>query len=138
VRFINFIFIFTRRSSPSLTGDYSKIRPAYRVWDVFQVLLGRIATIAIGYFRVQSSYKKNLLKTFKPFKICRILAGRPLRNPVTAPRSSRHQSRNRPIFFARSRSSLVLKPLTVLSLPSQNHYPAYSTWTPLDERRNTF
>jgi len=45
-----------------------------------------------------------------------ILVGRPLRNPVTAPRSSRHQSRNRPIFFARSRSSLVLKPLTVVSM----------------------
>ena len=74
---------------------FSKIRPAYRVWDVFQVLLGRIATIVIGYFRVQSSYKKNFLK---PFKTCRILAGRPLRNHATAPRSSRHQSRNRPIF----------------------------------------
>ena len=47
---------------------------------------------------------------------CRILAGWPLRNPVTAPRSSRHQSENRPIFFARSRSSLVLKPLTVFAI----------------------
>ena len=47
---------------------------------------------------------------------CRILAGRPLRNPVTAPRSSGHQSRNRPIFFARSRSSLVLKPFTVFAI----------------------
>ena len=51
---------------------------------------------------------------------CRILAGRPLRNSVTAPRPSGHQSRNRPrnrpIFFARSRSSLVLKPLTVLAI----------------------
>jgi len=47
---------------------------------------------------------------------CRILAGWPLRNPVTAPRSSRHQSENRPIFFARSRSTLVLKPLTVFAI----------------------
>jgi len=45
-----------------------------------------------------------------------ILAGRPLRNPVKAPRSSGHPSRNRPIFFARSRSSLVLKPLTVFAI----------------------
>ena len=47
---------------------------------------------------------------------CRILAGWPLRNPVTAPRSSRRQSKNRPIFFARSRSSLVLKPFTVFAI----------------------
>jgi len=47
---------------------------------------------------------------------CRILAGWPLRNPVTAPRSSRHQSEDRPIFFARSRSSLVLKPFTVFAI----------------------
>ena len=47
---------------------------------------------------------------------CRILAGWPLRNSVTASRSSRHQSKNRPIFFARSRSSLVLKPLTVFAI----------------------
>ena len=45
---------------------------------------------------------------------CRILAGWPLRNPVTAPRSSRRQSENRPIFFARSR--LVLKPFTVFAI----------------------
>ena len=45
---------------------------------------------------------------------CRILAGWPLRNPVTAPRSSRRQSENRPIFFAHS--SLVLKPLTVFAI----------------------
>ena len=38
----------------------------------------------------------------------RILAGWPPRNSVTASRSSRHQSKNRPIFFARSRSSLAL------------------------------
>jgi len=52
---------------------------------------------------------------------CRILAGWPLRNPVTAPRSSRYQSKNRPIFFARSRSSLVLKPrrLYITSLVSR-------------------
>ena len=47
---------------------------------------------------------------------CRILAGWPLRNPVTAPRSSRRQSENRPIFFARPRSSLVLKPFTVFAI----------------------
>jgi len=49
---------------------------------------------------------------------CRILAGWPLRNPVTVPRSSGHQSKNRPIFFTRSRSSLVLKPLTVFTITS--------------------
>ena len=52
-----------------------------------------------------------------------IFAGWPLRNSVTASRSSRHQSKNRPHFFARSR--LVLKPLTVFaiteSLPSIFH-----------------
>ena len=47
---------------------------------------------------------------------CRILAGWPLRNSVTASRPSRHQSKNRPIFFARSRSSFVLKPLTVFAI----------------------
>jgi len=45
-----------------------------------------------------------------------ILAGWPLRNPVAASRSSRHQSKNRHIFFARSRSSLVLKPFTVFAV----------------------
>ena len=43
-----------------------------------------------------------------------LLAGWPLRNPVTAPRSSKRQSENRPIFFARS--SLVLKPFTVFTI----------------------
>ena len=42
------------------------------------------------------------------------LAGWPLRNSATASRSSRHQSKNRPVFFARSR--LVLKPLTVFAI----------------------
>ena len=51
---------------------------------------------------------------------CRILAGRPLRNSVTAPRPSGHQSRNRPIFFARLRSSLVLKPLTVFVITNSS------------------
>ena len=37
---------------------------------------------------------------------------------------------NRPIFFARSRSSLVLKPFTVFAITES----AYSTWTPLGER----
>jgi len=46
---------------------------------------------------------------------CRILAGWPLRNIVTASRSSRHQSRDRPIFFARSRSSLVLTVFRLLT-----------------------
>ena len=43
-----------------------------------------------------------------------ILAGWLLRKPVTASRFSGHQSRNKPIFFARSR--LVLKPLTVFAI----------------------
>ena len=63
-----------------------------------------------------------------------ILAGWPLRNPVTASRSSRHQSKNRPIFFARSRSSLVFKPFTVFAITES----AYSTWTPLGEREKNF
>jgi len=46
---------------------------------------------------------------------CRI-AGWPLRNSVTASRYNRHQSKNRPIFFARSRSSLILKPLTIFAI----------------------
>ena len=41
---------------------------------------------------------------------CRILAGWPLRNSATTSRSSR------PVFFACSRSSLVLKPLTVFAI----------------------
>ena len=53
---------------------------------------------------------------WNPHYTCRILAGRPLRNYVTAPQPSGHQSRNRPIFFPRSRSSLVLKPLTVFAI----------------------
>ena len=46
---------------------------------------------------------------------CRILAGWPFRNIVTASRSSRHQSRDRPIFFARSHSSLVLTVFRLLT-----------------------
>ena len=43
--------------------------------------------------------------------------GPPLvRGPQFENRCSRHQSKNRPIFFARSRSSLVLKPLTVFAI----------------------
>ena len=38
------------------------------------------------------------------------------RNPITALRSSWHQSKNRPIFFVRSRSSLVLKPFSTNSI----------------------
>jgi len=38
------------------------------------------------------------------------------RSGTPSRRSSRHQSKNRPIFFARSRSSLVLKPLTVFAI----------------------
>ena len=38
VRLINFIFIFTWCSSPSLTGE--SLRTSYCVWDVFHVLLG--------------------------------------------------------------------------------------------------
>jgi len=45
-----------------------------------------------------------------------VFLGWPLRNPVAASRSSRHQSKNRPIFFARSRSSLVLEPFTVFAV----------------------
>jgi len=78
--------------------------------------------------RATSRYFSNSVPTTRSIKFhrcldsvcqssptCRILAGWPLRNSVTAPRPSGHQSRNRPIFFARSRSSLVLKPLTVFA-----------------------
>jgi len=41
---------------------------------------------------------------------------------------------NRPIFFARSRSSLVFKPFTVFAITES----AYSTWTPLGEREKNF
>jgi len=57
------------------------------------------------------------------FHTCRILAGWPLRNPVVASRSSRHQSQDRPIFCARSRSSLVLKPCTVFAVTESS--PTY-------------
>ena len=59
-----------------------------------------------------------------------------LQNPVTASRSSRHQSKTDP-------SSLpILVPVLssdhLLFLLSQNHYPACSTWTSLDEREKNF
>ena len=69
-------------------------------------------------FGCSSVFSLQIIKNFGGLYrcfTCRILAEWPLWkwNPVTASRSSRHQSKNRPIFFARSRSSLVLKPFTV-------------------------
>jgi len=61
-------------------------------------------------------YTRSDTRTAMGLGDSRILAGWPLRNSTTASRSSRHQSKNRPIFFARSRSSLVLKPLTVFAI----------------------
>ena len=73
-----------------------------------------------GSRRVGDKYGRRAFCFAGPFVwnsfTCRILAGWPLRNSVTTSRSSRHQSKNRPVFFARSRSSLVLKPFTVFAV----------------------
>ena len=57
-------------------------------------------------------YTRSDTRTAMGLGDSRILAGWPLRNSTTASRSSRHPSKNWPIFFA----SLVLKPLTVFAI----------------------
>ena len=63
---------------------------------------------------------------------CLKLAGWLRQNPVAASRSSRHQSKNRLIFFARSRSSLVLKPFTVFAVRESvsSIFHLDTTWKP--------
>ena len=112
--FLQYLLIYTTR------------KPKYFCHQHFTLHKVTFTSMLHLLLKLKSNFAKNAVNTFYAVFLisCRILAEWPLRNSVTASRSSRHQSKNRPIFLKTDPSSSQTIPCEWLFI----HHESWVLW----------